>query len=346
MQSNTRSGFTIVEVLVAAAILGSLMIMLTSLAQSGADASDYSRRLNRVTEVDQDIVDGMRMDLVSSVTLYGRDALSAAHYNSIDLTAWPRPIDTSLLPRVAPTEELIADATQPATPKTGNELFFARRAWVDFYRVPTSGRSYMTDVYQWVLYYLTKEGVGPRRGTPDGLNLVRWVSEPLADATRVLGIADPTDRRELCDHLYRGTPDANGELHEPLQMLWTRGANPTVVGTFLEIDPGNSYNTTTLALAPRAFPFKLQPFRRLQAQGMLAYRHHSVASIYAQTDHNVCLYGIQSTSLDGFPHGFEVQIIGPSAARQVVVRLFLVSTNNRGLRANAVMQTVADCHDI
>jgi hypothetical protein len=172
------------------------------------------------------------------------------------------------------------------------------------------------------------------------------VSEPLADASRVMAIADPTDRRELCEHLYRGTPDANGEVREPLQMLWTRGGNPTVVGTLMEIDPNTSYTTTTAALAPRVFPFKLQPFRRLQAQGMLTYRHHSVASIYAQTDHNVCLYGIQAPALDGFPHGFEVQIIGPSAARQVVVRMVLVSTNNRGLRATSIVQTVADCHDI
>jgi hypothetical protein len=79
---------------------------------------------------------------------------------------------------------------------------------------------------------------------------------------------------------------------------------------------------------------------------MLAYRHHSVASIYGQTDHNVCLYGIQDPARDGFPHGFEIQVIGPSAARQVVVRLSLVSTNNKGMKATAVMQTVADCHDI
>ncbi len=35
----------------------------------------------------------------------------------------------------------------------------------------------------------------------------------------------------------------------------------------------------------------------------------------------------------GFPHGFEIQVVGSAAARKVLIHMTTVSTNAKGLRA-------------
>src|SRR5262249_20921892 len=141
--ASRQCGFTIIEVVIASVLLAMLMSSVMQLAVSGADAQGYASRLNRVTEIAQDIVDDVRLDLASSVSLFGRDTVSQNCHARIDFTGWPTPLSTSLLPRIADTEEVAPDAGNVNGPKTGNMLFFAQRAWVDRF-ICSSGRGYMT----------------------------------------------------------------------------------------------------------------------------------------------------------------------------------------------------------
>jgi hypothetical protein len=43
-----------------------LVMAVSTLAVSGGQAQDYARRLTRATEITQDIVDQMRLEMVSS----------------------------------------------------------------------------------------------------------------------------------------------------------------------------------------------------------------------------------------------------------------------------------------
>jgi hypothetical protein len=338
-----EAGLTLPELVVVGAILAVLMRMVFVLAGSGIDAQEYARRLNRVTEINQDILDDIRMDLSSSVNLYGNDALSLAYFGRIDMTGWPAPLTTSRLPRIAPEEDVVHDASNP-TPKTGNMLFFAKLAYVDSYITPTSGNRYMTDVYQWVLYYLTREN--PVTTDPVGINLVHWISEPMANANQILAITDPIDQAELLEHLNLGTPDLSGRANEPIDLVWTRGMDPSLSGAFRQIDAASDFVLSDTPLPPRTDPFGVRTYRPLHRQGLLTLRHHSVATIHAQTAATACRLGIVNAAGDGFPHAFEIQIVGPSAARQVVVHSVLLSTNNRGLRAHSDLLTLIDCRDL
>ena len=49
---------------------------------------------------------------------------------------------------------------------------------------------------------------------------------------------------------------------------------------------------------------------------------------------------------DGFPHGFEVQLIGPSKSRQVMLQLTVVSTANTVLPAWANLRAITQVRDI
>ncbi|MEI6128664.1 MAG: type II secretion system protein [Planctomycetota bacterium] len=335
-----QTGFSLLEVVIVATLLGLLMHVVITLAASGSDAQCYGRRLNRVTEINQDVLDDIRLDLASSVSLFGRDAISQACYARIDFAGWPLPLNNAQLPRVADIDDFQPDASNPTGSKTGNMLFFAQRAWVDKFRC-TSGNHYMTDVYQWTLYYLTRENQVFTE--PIGINLVHWASEPMADAGQVIAIASSTDRTEVLQHLRDGSADEDGELREPMQLIWTRGQSPSVSGTFQQIDPVTA-SLSTVAISPRVDPFRIQAYRPLTRQGLLTLRNHSIATVYALPQ--PALYGALNKTGNGFPHGFEIQVIGPNAARQVLVRSTLISSNSHGLRARSTMQSVIDCRDL
>jgi hypothetical protein len=47
----------------------------------------------------------------------------------------------------------------------------------------------------------------------------------------------------------------------------------------------------------------------------------------------------------GFPHGLEFQVVGPPAARQVMVHVTTVSTNNHGLKAHFDVQVIMNVRE-
>ena len=228
--------------------------------------------------------------------------------------------------------------------KTGNTLFYARQAWVDEY-LCVSGELYRLDVYRWVALYLTPEDGGPQPGRPVGLNLVQVISEPLVDGQQVDKITDPTDQAEVLLHLVNATPALDGVTRTPVNVVWARGADITATGTLRQIAPASGSMSDT-PFPGRPDPWMVLPDASQSRSNLLSYRHHSVATNYARTAMGVGRYGLIDPVDDGFPHGFEVQLVGPSVARQVMVRLVIVSTNNRGHRAWSDLTSLVDVRDL
>jgi hypothetical protein len=338
---NPQAGFSLVEVIATSAILLAMVYVVTTLAISGSDAQDYSRRLNRATEINQDIIDDIRLELVSSVHLFGNDANGNDTMAKLDMTAAPAVLTSSLLPTIVSSGSVQKDTA--GNEITGNTLFFARWAWTDDFRC-TSGQTYLVNVYRWVRYYLTPEGSGPGPGSMVGLNLVRIDSEPLADGSEVDRISDPADQAEVMSHMVHGTADINGVEHPVVAVVWLRGANPNSVGTFRQIDPSDGALSNNPIL-PSTLPWMIKRDNPV-ANGLLAYRHFSVASNYARASMGIGRFGLVSNSGAGFPHGFEIQIVGPSSARQVLAHLILASTGVHGQIAWSDLQSVIDARDL
>ncbi len=340
-QNTHADGFSLLELVVAAALLSIMALAVSTLSVSGANAQEYAARLNRVTELTQDVVDKMRLELVSSVRMFGNDAEGIGNLAMLDLTGAPAPLAGSRLPTVSPAASIRTDTV--GSEITGNSLFFTKLAWTDRF-VCTSGRDYLVDVYRWVYYYMSPADGGP---TPDrmvGLNLVRIFSEPLADASSIDRITDTTDQAEVLMHLQGATADADGVAHTACNVVWRRGADPAVTGTFRQIDDSDG-SLSDDPISGRPDPWEIL---RVEADvpGLLSYRHHSVATIYSQPSFGVGRYGVVSTAGSGFPHGFEVQVVGPSSARQVLLHLVLASTSRRGRPAWSNMQVVIDGRDL
>lgn len=340
-QDDRTTGFTLVEVIVASVLLTMMILAVSTLSLSGVESQEYAGRLNRTTELTQDLIDRMRLELVSSVRTFGDDAEGAANLAVLDLASTPTVLPGSRLPHISATGQIQEDTA--GSQITGNQLFFAKLAWSDRFTC-TSGADYLVDVYRWVYYYLSGVDGGPSAGRPVGLDLVCVTSEPLIDAAGIDRITDPTDLEEVLEHFYSSSPDANGVVHPKAEVVWVRGGDPAVAGTLRQIDDSDwSLSDTPLSGRPN-------PWRVLRNaddfRGLLSYRHHSVATNFALPAFGVGKYGYESTSGGGFPHGFEIQIVGPSAGRQILLHLVVASTYRRGRAAWADLGVVVDGREL
>jgi len=103
---------------------------------------------------------------------------------------------------------------------------------------------------------------------------------------------------------------------------------------------------TASPLPGRADPWEIESDPAQSSANLLSYRHHSVATNFARAAMGVARYGLTDPADGGFPHGFEIQLVGPSSARQVMVHLVIVSTNNRGQRAWSDLTSLIDVRDL
>ena len=342
MQSrSSHSGFTLVELALSAVILVVMVLVIGNLAATGTKAQEYAKRLNRVTEIGQDIADVMRLDLLSCVKLFGATETTSPMLAYLDLEGCPVPLEGTRLPVVSSTVELVPDTGVAAT--VGNSLFFGRLAWVARLSC-ASGNAYLVDVHRWVHYYLTPEGAGPQPGSAHGLNLVRFQSEPLADAEQVAAIP-VADRAEVLQQLRDGTPDATGIARDPVRLVWSRNVGSASIPLFQEILSNGS-----LSNAPSTGTWKVRSADG-PTRGLLSYRHHSVATNFCRFDGEESTAGVARwcrpnfTGM-GFPHGFEVKVGGPSSGRKVAVNLVLVSTSAGVQLASYRIQPVYDVREI
>ncbi|MFM1873885.1 MAG: hypothetical protein RL398_3307 [Planctomycetota bacterium] len=334
-----EAGFSMIEMIVAALLLSLMILAVTTLAINGGDAQEYARRLNRSTEITQDLIDQLRMELLTSIRVFGNDQDGADHLDRLDLAGAPPLLAGSVLPTVSAVASIDADTVERAL--TGNSLFFARLGWTDRYRC-TSGEEYLVDVYRWVYYYLTPEDGGPMAGRAIGLNLVRVESEPLVDGIGIDRISSSTDRAQVLRHLAQGTADVTGQARPKAAVVWLRDGDPATSGTFRQINE----STGALSNSPSGRPSPWTILRsESRVQGLLSYRHHSIATEFGTTT-PASRFGVRSTTGVGFPHGFEVQVVGPSSARQILIHFAVASTNQRGLTAYADQQVVLDVRDL
>ncbi|MGE3172659.1 MAG: hypothetical protein AB7O97_08525 [Planctomycetota bacterium] len=341
MNHSKQAGFSFVEVVVASTIFMGLVLVVSTLAISGSNAQDLGRRIARMTEVAHEVTDDIRLELVSSMRVFGNDADGNDLMAMLDLSTAPAPIAVRRLPTIDIDGPFRQDAAGDEI--TGNTMMFAYLAWRDRYEC-ASGREYLTDVYRIVHYYLSDRDGGPRTGKRGGLDLVHFVSEPLADADAIDGISDATDRAEVLLHLLNGTPDSSGSTHDEVQVVWARTGDPAAATTLRQIDAADgSLSTTVLGGTGRPDPWAILPSAS-GVEGLLSYRHGAIASNFDLVAPGMSRFAVRD-DINGFPHGFEVQVIGPTSSRQILLHLILIDPSMSGPPAWSQMQTVITAHD-
>ncbi len=341
LRSSPEAGFTMLEMTIAAMMLLALSFLVTSLILSGTSSSKYADRLGRVTEISQEVMDDMQRELRSATRLFQDDAIGNSYLNSLQILSGIPPLSSSKLPTIVATDTFKKDVV--GAEKTGSQLLFSRHAWSDSF-LCTSGNTWRVDVYRMVHYSMTPEEGGPQAGSPTGLNLTKWVSEPLVDGNQIDSISDATDRAEVLVHLWTQSADVDGQVHPKAEVVWMPGEDPAVVGTLRQIVSGGAMVTTQQA--PRTGSWALLEDPGQSFPGMLFYRHHSLATNFSQSNQGVSRFAIMDTVVaGGFPHGMEIQVVGEASSRRVLLHLTLVSTNNAGQKAFYDIATVTDVRE-
>ncbi len=339
-QRQSQKGHSLVEVMVTMTILTILVVMVTDLAIQASRVHNYADRLGRSTELNQEILDQVRLDLLSSVRLFENNARGNAYLATLQNEGLTNVSQN--LPTINAAGIFAKEATSASL--SGNDLLFVKHAWTDEF-LATSGKPYRTDVYRMVRYYLAVKGAGPTPGSSIGLNICHWVSEPLIDGAQIDGITDATDRAEVLAHLLNRTPDVEGNSRNTVaEVVWLLGADPAVAGTFRQVEVGGLLNNT--AGPGRAGVWTILRDDRQSDDGILTNRHFSVATNFALTGTGVSRYSVMDNTGIGFPHGFEVQIIGPSSARQILLQLCVVSTNRDSMPAASTLRSIIGVREL
>lgn len=340
MNTQRQSGFGFVEAVISLAILVGVMLSISSLIRTGSSASDQGRRMRQLTELAQGVTDEMRTRMVASTRVYGNDASGNAMLALLDLSHAPQRIGVRRLPTIDIEGSFRADRLGDQI--TGNALLFSYLAWRDAYQC-SSGKEYLVEVYRVVHHYLSPIGAGPSEQAPGGLDLVRFVSEPLVDADSILAIVDLSDRAEVLMHLCNATPDVEGSVREPVQVVWQRTSEPGAPGALRQIDSTNgSLSDTIIPGTGRASAWRIHPGRETAA-GQFFLRRAAVASNFDEFTDAGGRFAMPDLA-QGFPHGFEVQVVGPTSSRKVLLRLVLVDTAQGKLPVWNEFQTILPAH--
>lgn len=335
-------GSSLLELLMSLGILSTVVTIVSMLLVSSSDSQQYAINLVRATELNQAILDQVRADLLSSVRVFQGDAIGNAYLGRLDRTGLSRRISTAL-PIVDATGIPEREAT--ARSKTGNDLLFARHAWTTEFQA-SSGTPYHVDVYRLVHYGLAVTDGGPRAGSHGGVDMFRWISEPLADGDQIDQITDLADRAEVLSHLALGTAGTDGEKHPRVQLAWVLGADPATIGTIRQIDL-SAGDLSVAPVAPRTLPWVFRRDTERSKNAMLGGRGYSIASIHSPAARfGIGRFAVKDSTGDGFPHGFEVQIVGSSSGRQVVLHSTLLDIHERGQRAVSDLTCIVDAKDI
>jgi Tfp pilus assembly protein FimT len=337
-----RSGYSLVELILSSSLLAIMALTVVGLASTGSDTSEYSGRLNRITEIAQDELTAVRRDATASVRLFTNDAQGLAYLDRLDRSNHAG-LTAARLPELDSQGTFRRDTV--ANERTGNVLFFVRHDRTHEWTHPVQpGVAYRIDLYRFVAFYLRRVHAGPLTDADNGLDLCRWLSVPFADANQVEDIADSDHRKLVLESLLRGENQAAPTRPFPIcPYAWRFGSDLSVALSMQRIVTGGSLTDLT---GPSMPTFMIPADQANIRQLRLWRRGVSVATNFARSNLGVSRFALMNSTGDGFPHGFELQIIGPAAARQVLIHISLLSTQRRGAKAFVESSVVADCRDL
>lgn len=321
-RSTATRGFTLVEVMIALVITMVGFWAFYEVVVRTSDANEYAMAFTSLAATTQVAVNDIREDVSVAKLLFRNDAVGQGYLAAIAFPTQFPVLGNSRLPGAR--EGGVFERDTSATNYTGNVLLFARteQAYVGSLRYcnnPNKLRAVRVDQYRIVVYYLSKVQGASIGGLADSLNLVKAASPVYADYTQVNSILDPVTG-EAPDLKMEALKDLYNNYG--IQYLWSTAAGASAA--FYRIIPGAG-GTFSISASPDATyrPPLSAPTEYIRN---LRFKHASVSWNTGATFRSpvaVPAYGLASTSGDGFPHGFEVQVIGLSGARQTLVCITL-----------------------
>jgi len=269
-------------------------------------SNDQLNAWSLLTEWGQGAVNKMCLDIAQGRVIYENDALGLgpAYMNNLEMDPIYPILSTSTLPVIDPAGSF-DDDTVTGTNRTGNAFLFVKE--VEPFIGDANGTDRRVDIYRLVFYYLSpvNHAIGNKALS---LRLVKWESKKFADYNQVISIPAGVERDTFVSNLFAGglidylwvpRNDQNNAFY------WIDGA-----GSINGPDPNYTIEKDTVESCIQSLGL---------TNASVAWNREN----QFWTPDVVPKFGIADMTGDGFPHGLEIQVIGPNAARQIMVRLVL-----------------------
>ncbi|PIE23527.1 MAG: hypothetical protein CSA62_06705 [Planctomycetota bacterium] len=326
---------SLLEVIIVVALMFAISAVVSGLALGSTRAEGYVQRSVQLTGATQDLIEMVRKDVSGSTHFFVNDAAGLSYWQRLDRSA--ANAYSARLPKLSATGIFKKDLF--GNEKSGNALLFGLLERSDIFDCGNpSGHTVRVDIYRFVAYYLHRIDGGAPGSKVDGLELIKWVSVPVADMSQVEGVTDSIELENLLKHFYQGSNPVDSNLPYPaVRYLW-RQSEP-IASAFHAIKADGSF-------VPVPATWLIPMDVKRSKLDLLSRNDFSIASNQAGSSRGIGRFGLVNLTGNGFPHGFETQIVGPASARQILMHLTTVSGKGLGLRSWGDVLGVAETRDL
>ena len=299
-----NSGFSLVEVVVAATVTLLLSLTVAESLRHSVDMNNRIVRSDTATQREQQMLGDVRQVALSAIRVYGNRDIGNSLFAALGNASDPE-VPFTRLPCWHQEGTLRRDMV--GEQYTGNALMFlVEEEPLD---VSQTGFTRRVDRVRFVAFYLRSRGGGARQR----LDLVRFVSKPYVTYKSVVGISDPITRSWLVGELHTRGHRRLFKVDEPRS------------SAFYPISSSGATSSTPVSNAIIA----QAPTIRTRS----LFRDHKMAVAPNHDEFKVPGFGQVDDTLPGFPGGFEVKLVGAYGAQRIAARLVVVHGSNTTDRA-------------
>jgi prepilin-type N-terminal cleavage/methylation domain-containing protein len=294
-----KLGFTIIELLVSLAVFSLAIPIIYQVSEGVIFSTATANIVNDLKLINQKLIEDIKSDVVQSAVIFD-DNSSYKNMIVLNLPSGYASLDRNKLPVINETGSFPPNPTD-----VGNILFMAR--YLSPIEVTVDSTDYRIDCYRFLYYFLAKDTSTTINGRNPIVLLKAQSRETYVDYVAINNVPDNNIKKALVQALYNmGIRYAVDLKNIKFYSLNTNG----------NISPDNNHQVQMdTSLASKDFGVNTLPTGKVYYA--IGYNNMGYIAIpkFASPDNTG----------DGFPHGFEVAIVGPRSSRDILVRTVVIA---------------------
>ena len=313
-RSSSGSGFSLIEVTVALAVVSALMLIIYSIMDQTLRASMFNESHNDLIIMSQRAMNTLQSETVQARQVFQEDADGADYRSALQIPSRYPTWTTTLLPLLQSDSTMAPDTT---TRYTGNSFFIVRQLeplsifYDDDGDAHTPDVEFLADRYRFEYFFLSPDSSRRFSSSAYTLDLIESTSIEYADYFQLSALTQIQLRAIGAKIIAAGIARA-----------WNPGQ--PLAGAFYTIPASGTWGAAisrpTIDIAST-----ISLFPELRAGRISGRMDYSVAFGSYPLPMPIAVFAKSDASLPQFPSGFEVKIAGPAKSRKVMTRVLLMS---------------------
>jgi len=321
------TGVSFIELMVVMFLFSIIGLMAYDMLVGTAQTNLYLEANNDLSEYGQRLVNEIKTEVLQSKRLISDTVQGLGYLAALEMTDAPAPIDSTALASMEVngsfSPSLIGDAEHPFDQASvGNAMFFvqAERPYIN------DTDSVRIDLYRFLYYYLSKNSAREIAEQGNILELIRWESVVFADYNQLVQLDNFDDGGAIQLATLQALQVEDTTVGRPaVTVAWNPDEDAN--GAFFSFGGGSLSNLADSSYKIEKLDASLA-ITQLNAPRIGGDMIYSVAFNTSETfelGDTVPVFATADVTNDGFPHGFEVMMGGPTGGRRVLVRLVLAA---------------------